>query len=465
MRRSPAAARRPRAAVLAVALLAATAAFALGPRPAAAALAKEQAKQWTSYLDDALDSSIGSTKLSAGALNKVLTAHDFSTPLSSALGSVAYTGGNGRLRRVVSDLLAGKPVKIVAIGGLATNGTDASAPGKNDYFAIYVDYLSKAFPGATIQSLRSSVGLAPSAVVAGCIEKFLPPDADLVLLEMTANDGATMDSSIVNAFQPRGYESLVRKVLGGSRQPAVVLTQSMAPGMGNATKPFFMTPEAPQYSAVAGYYDVPVVSMRNALWPQGKDEAEGLMSTDAVLPADGSTPTDLGHAALADALVLLTQRTAQDLQLLPFGDWDMNALNADVPAKSMYGGVVDNEAWTLRNATCGWVRNATVSATGGCPATVGDMCGLDFSNWNAIRAGYAAAVPEIFGDDGSKGKGAIIGGVVGGVVGGLGAVGGLIGLAISRQKKRAAAEEAAWNAKAGGNAAGLPITASSGAQV
>lgn len=42
---------------------------------------------------------------------------------------------------------------------------------------------------------------------------------------MTANDGVTMDSSIVAPWQPRAYEVLVRKVLSGDKQPALVLTQ------------------------------------------------------------------------------------------------------------------------------------------------------------------------------------------------------------------------------------------------
>lgn len=70
----------------------------------------------------------------------------------------------------------------------------------------------------------------------------------------------------------------------------------MAPGQGNDQKPFYATPEAPHYAAVSGYYNLPVVSMRNALWSGGLSKPSGLMSTDAVLEADGYTPNDLGHA-------------------------------------------------------------------------------------------------------------------------------------------------------------------------
>jgi hypothetical protein len=69
----------------------------------------------------------------------------------------------------------------------------------------------------------------------------------------------------------------------------------------------------------------------------------------------------------------------------------------------------------------------------------------------------------VFSDATGTPQAAVIGGAVAGVVGGLGTIGGLIGLAIARQKRRAAAEEAAWQAKFENN--GLPITASSGGEI
>lgn len=70
----------------------------------------------------------------------------------------------------------------------------------------------------------------------------------------------------------------------------------MPPGMGNATRPFWMTPEAPHYAAVAGYYNTPTVSMRNALWPAGAATADGGLRSAAVSPSDGSTPLDVAHS-------------------------------------------------------------------------------------------------------------------------------------------------------------------------
>lgn len=177
-------------------------------------------------------------------------------------------------------------------------------------------------------------------------------------------------------------------------------------------------------------------------------------------PAPSPPPTP---SAIADGLVFLTQRTARDLQLLPLGEWDSKAANADVPSQSMYGGVNDRTDWILRNATCAWARNTSVSTSGGCPADMGQLCSLDFSSYASAREAWKG-VREVFGDGGGV-NGALIGGIVAGVVGGLGLIGGLVAFLIIRQKRRAAAEDTAFDAKfgaggGGGKGAALPITAS-----
>lgn len=69
----------------------------------------------------------------------------------------------------------------------------------------------------------------------------------------------------------------------------------MAPGMGNGSAPFYMTPEGPHYAAVAGYYNLPAVSLRNALMTNAVANGGGA-ATAGVAGADGATPTDAGHA-------------------------------------------------------------------------------------------------------------------------------------------------------------------------
>lgn len=108
--------------------------------------------------------------------------------------------------------------------------------------------------------------------------------------------------------------------------------------MGNDTRPFYLTPEAPQYAALASFYGTPVVSMRNALWRSATPHTNGLITSTAVSPRDGSTPLDTGHKAINDMLVYYTQRTAQDLLLLPYGDYDKTSMERDLPDRGVYAG-------------------------------------------------------------------------------------------------------------------------------
>jgi hypothetical protein len=207
-----------RRASVAAAAEASPIAAAAGPAAGAAT-----ASTWDKYSGQIAALQLG--QLSMGdQLGNVLD-HKFSTPLWQIQSSNVYTAGNARYRRVINDLRKGQPIKVVAIGGVATNGSDATTPGKNDYFAQYINFLAKSFPNAQLTAVRSSVGVAPSPVLAQCLDNFLPSDADLVLLEMTANDGVYMDDSNVMSHNAKAYELVMRKILQSPKQPALLLTQ------------------------------------------------------------------------------------------------------------------------------------------------------------------------------------------------------------------------------------------------
>src|SRR5690349_19702222 len=97
----------------------------------------------------------------------------FTTPLQQIQAANVYQAGNARFRRVVDKLMTGNAVKVVAIGGLATNGSDASSPGIDDYFALFVKFLRRSFPRARVEPVRSSAGIAPSAIIEQCLSSYL----------------------------------------------------------------------------------------------------------------------------------------------------------------------------------------------------------------------------------------------------------------------------------------------------
>jgi hypothetical protein len=433
---SPSAPRARRCRALAAAALVAAAAGLVAAAQAAAAAPSSSnpavTAQWETYLAQLGRSSVGTTQ----GMDP-FTAHRFTTPLQQVRSSAAYTGPNARLRRVVDALQrggsGGSKVKVVAIGGVATNGSDASAVGSTDYVSRYANFLVNAFPKAEIQIVRASAGLAPSAVVAGCPDQFLSAarDADVVLLEMVPSDAPASEDVVIGAKLPAAYEALVRQALEGSKKPAVLLVQGMAPGQGNARTPFYVTPEAPHYSAVAAYYGVPYTSLRNALWEAGATNADGLLTSSAVSQTDGSTPYDAGHAALADALVYQTQQTVVDLAALPYGAFDDSAQNGDVPTQTMYASVRDAGARDslLKDVSCAWIKGSNLSSS--CPASIKDMCAADYRSRSAFQDSYRP---------GSSGlsTGALVGVIVGSIVGGLLLIGLIVGLCVCNRRRNSA---------------------------
>lgn len=96
---------------------------------------------WTAY-----QQAQAGVQYESGSVPASVTAHKFRTPLDRILAADVYAGSNARLRRVVADLASGRPVRIAAIGGVATNGSDATQPGVNDYVAQYAAYLKEVRP-------------------------------------------------------------------------------------------------------------------------------------------------------------------------------------------------------------------------------------------------------------------------------------------------------------------------------
>jgi len=405
--------------------------------------------QWEAYLAQAGRSSAGANGMDP------FTAHRFSTPLHQVRSAAAYSGTNSRMRRVVDSMSrasGGQRFKVVAVGGVATNGSDASAVGSTDYVSKYANYLVNAFPKADIQIVRASAGLAPSAVVAGCPDQFLSAarDADLVLLEMVPSDAPASEDLVVGAKLPAAYEALVRQALGGSKKPAVLLVQGLAPGQGNGRTPFYITPEAPHYSAVAGYYGIPYVSLRNALWTeQGAANAQGMLSSTAVDRADGSTPLDAGHAAMADALVYHTQQTVVDLASLPYGAFDDSAQNGDVPTQTMYSSIKDggSKESLLKDVSCAWVKGSELSQS--CPGSIKDMCAADYRSRSAFLDSYKPGS--------NLSTGALIGVIVGSVVGGLLLIDLAIGLCVFCKRRKARAGKGGSGGGSGGSDVGVVI--------
>ena len=114
-----------------------------------------------------------------------------------------------------------------------------------------------------------------SAIFSACAEQIVPADADLVVLEFSVNDPD--DAEFVDPSR-KAYEQLLRKVLKRPGAPAVVQLHHyawwFAHGDGVQFGRFYRPGEG-QLGFFANYYDLPAVSVRNALHPLMEAGVEG----------------------------------------------------------------------------------------------------------------------------------------------------------------------------------------------
>ncbi|KAL4426174.1 hypothetical protein ABPG77_007456 [Micractinium sp. CCAP 211/92] len=194
---------------------------------------------------------------------------------------------------------------------------------------------------------NKGIGAAGSGIFAACLERMMPQDADLVVVEFTVNED---DDAAFFSPSRRRFEQMLRKLLllgvarsgkgnndsvwglpddrqTGGGVAVVVLHHyawHAAVGDGRAAGLFYNTSEA-QLGMFANFYDLPQVSMRNAMWPLmaagvdgfkvnkvrkpnvprlggGTVPAAAAGERDAYLFFDQMHPADLGHKAMAEAL-------------------------------------------------------------------------------------------------------------------------------------------------------------------
>ena len=103
---------------------------------------------------------------------------------------------------------------------------------------------------------------------------------DFVVVDFSVNDEP-------NAFYQETYEGLLRKILGWSSAPAVLLLNNVYYDTGKSAQEY--------HNAVGDYYQVPHVSIKNTLYSdmlRGKYKREELTQ-------DGLHPNDRGHFLVA----------------------------------------------------------------------------------------------------------------------------------------------------------------------
>lgn len=223
-------------------------------------------------------------------------------------------GDPARFKRVFDRAKRGETIRIGFIGGSITAGAIASAPA-NGYAARVSDWWRKTFPKARIEMVNAAIGGTGSLYGSLRVEQdFLSHDLDAVIIEFAVNDAWT---------DQEPFESLVRHVLASSLDIAVMLLFMVYDHGGN---------EQEWQQKIGAYYDLPMVSFRDAVWPELQS---GRLKVKDIL-VDIVHPNDTGHRITAELVTtqLDSLRKAE-------------AIGASSPAlpSPLYGNRFQNAHW------------------------------------------------------------------------------------------------------------------------
>ncbi|GBF91596.1 hypothetical protein Rsub_04336 [Raphidocelis subcapitata] len=305
-------------ALLALALVAAAAA---PPKPQS-----PEAPEWGVYRKNIKALRLPNGRAVGDLLGPLLD-YKFDLPMEFIRRAQSYTGPRTRLRRVVSDMLAGKPVEVSVLGGSVSAGAIASrkmaAVDPNDVWNLVRIQLQDNL-SPKIEFYNNARSATKSYINSLCLSRFLNSTADLVFVEFIANDGSEMDTQLQGPLdKTRSFERFLRKIQGQPSAPAVVMMNMLVSEMaypptgmnGKPKRAFYSTPED-TYGNLAQYYDIPTISYRDALWQLGDNNLRGMAWSD-FLADDRLHPNDRGHRLMADMVIYLVQQAALDVLLHP----------------------------------------------------------------------------------------------------------------------------------------------------
>lgn len=197
--------------------------------------------------------------------------------------SVLREGNNARLKKVIEKAKAGETVKIGVLGGSITGGAAASSWDKA-YGKNLVNWWAAQFPKCDVEYYNAGIGSTGSIIAAHrAYDDLLVNEPDLVVVDFSVNDSGT-------ATDKEAYESVIRQVLKSEKAPAVIIISFMSEGGHNYQD---------MHLEIAEHYDLPMISFRDALWPEMED---GTYNWDEFYP-DYIHPNNRGHKMAADLIV------------------------------------------------------------------------------------------------------------------------------------------------------------------
>ncbi len=217
--------------------------------------------------------------------------------------SVMHLGNLERIKKAIDDAKAGKEVTFACIGGSITQGAGAIPINSKCY--AYLSYegfcnICGVKPFTNVKYVKAGVGGTPSELGMLRYERDVLADGknepDIVVIEFAVNDA---DDETRGAC----YESLVKKILKGKKNPAVILDFAVFADDFNLQE---------RLSPVGYRHDLPMVSTKNAVLPEfyNPDKASAVVQRNEYF-YDQFHPTNLGHRIMADGIIEIFKAAAE----------------------------------------------------------------------------------------------------------------------------------------------------------
>ena len=211
--------------------------------------------------------------------------------------------GAYRIKNMMKKAAGGGEICIGFLGGSITLGCLASSPEKCYAHKVF-EWFEETFPKARFRYVNAGIGATDSQF--GCAragDDLLSYEPDICFAEFSVNDEC-------EEHYHETYEGLVRKILLSSPDRALMLIFNVRYDNGKNAEPM--------HRRIADRYDVPCVSMKNALW----SEIENGSIERSLLTTDGLHPNDTGHSLVASVIISVLEeiRAHMDDVTVPDGN-------------------------------------------------------------------------------------------------------------------------------------------------
>lgn len=216
--------------------------------------------------------------------------------------SLVDCGNIYRIAKTIEKAKNGEEVTLAYIGGSITQGAGATPINTECYAHKSYQKFKEAFAkGDNVKFVKAGVGGTPSELGMIRFERDILRDGiepDIVVVEFAVNDEGDETKGTC-------YESLVRKILNLPNHPAVVLLFAVFADDYNLQM---------RLMPVGQHYELPMVSVKNAVTPQFYDKENRILSKNQYF-YDRYHPSNIGHTIMSDCLMNLYKEIEKQMEL------------------------------------------------------------------------------------------------------------------------------------------------------